>query len=158
MEMDTSGYALGAVLMQEFEDGTHPIAFHSRSLLPAEQNYDAHNKELAAVVYGFKCGRPFLLEAKHVVQVQTDHQNLQYFQQHQKINGRQARWFEFLQDFDYTLEHIPETSNTVADLLSHQKDLNKGVNTDEPRVLLSPSLFSVSDVKKIYLPDDIDKQ
>ena len=67
METDASGYALGAVLMQEFEDGLHPIAFHSRSLLPAERNYDAHDKELAAVVYGFKCGRPFLLGAKHAI-------------------------------------------------------------------------------------------
>src|SRR3984885_6630266 len=156
METDASGYALGAVLMQEFEDGLHPIAFHSRSLLPAECNYDAHDKELAAVVYGFKCARPFLLGAKHAIRVRTDHKNLQYFQQPQKINGRQARWFEFLQDFDYTLEHIPGTSNTVADLLSRRKDLNKGVNTDEPCILLPPTLFT--DVKKIYLPDNADKR
>jgi hypothetical protein len=32
--------------MQEFEDGIHPIAFNSRSLLPAERNYDAHDKDL----------------------------------------------------------------------------------------------------------------
>jgi hypothetical protein len=67
METDASGYALGAVLMQGFEDGVHPIAFYSRSLLPAERNYDAHDKELAGVIHGFKCGRPFLLGAKHAV-------------------------------------------------------------------------------------------
>jgi hypothetical protein len=107
MEMDASGYTLGAVLMQEFEDGIHPIAFNSRSLLPAERNYNALDKELAGVIFGFKCSRPFLLGAKYTVRVRTDHKNLQYFRQPQKINGRQARWFEFLQDFDYTLEHIP---------------------------------------------------
>jgi len=57
METNTSGYALGVVIAQEFKDGIHPIAFHSRSLLPAEKNYDAHNKELAGVIFGFKCGR-----------------------------------------------------------------------------------------------------
>jgi hypothetical protein len=67
LETDASGYALGAVLMQEFEDGIHPIAFNSRSLLPAERNYDAHDKELAGVVFGFKCSRPFLLGATHAV-------------------------------------------------------------------------------------------
>jgi RNase H-like domain found in reverse transcriptase/Integrase zinc binding domain/Chromo (CHRromatin Organisation MOdifier) domain len=161
METDASGYALGAVLMQEFEDGMHPIAFHSRSLLPAERNYDAHDKELAGVVYGFKCGRPFLLGAKHAIRVRTDHKNLQYFRQPQKINGRQARWFEYLQDFDYTLEHIPGSSNTIADLLSCRKDLNKEVNTDEPRILLPDKLFKPHDFptnftqnRKIYLPDD----
>ncbi len=33
---------------------------------------------------------------------------------------------EFLQDFDYHIEHIPGTMNTIADLLSRRKDLNKG--------------------------------
>ena len=71
--------------MQEFDDGVHPIAFNSRSLLLAERNYDAHDKELAGVVYGFKCGRPFLLGAQHAVHVWTNHKNLQYFRQPQKI-------------------------------------------------------------------------
>ena len=137
--------------MQEFEDGIHPIAFHSRSLLPAEKNYDAHDKELAGVIFGFKCGRPFLLGAKHAVKVRTDHKNLQYFRQPQKVTGWQARWFQFLQDFDYTLEHIPGSSNTITDLLSRRKDLNEGVNADEPRILLPDHLFA----KKIYLEDNL---
>jgi hypothetical protein len=69
LETDASGYALGAVLMQEFEDGIHPIAFNLHSLLPAERNYDAHDKELASVVFGFKCSCPFLLGATHAVRV-----------------------------------------------------------------------------------------
>src|SRR5260221_10595279 len=60
----------------------------------------------------------------------------------QKVTGRQARWIEFLQDFDYTLEHIAGTTNTVADLLSRQKDLNKGVDSELPRTLLPNHLFS----------------
>ena len=118
METDASGYALGVVIAQEFKDSIHPIAFHSRSLLPAERNYDAHNKELAAVIFGFKCGRPLFLGATHAIRVCTDHKNLQYFRDPRKITGRQARWIEFLQDIDYTLEHIPGSTNTVADLLS----------------------------------------
>ena len=141
LETDASGFALGAVLMQEFDDGIHPVAFNSRSLLPAERNYDAHDKELAGVVFGFKCGRPFLLGAKHAVRVRTDHKNLQYFRQPQKVTGRQARWFEFLQDFDYTLEHIPGSSNTVADLLSRRKDFSEGIEIDKPRILLPDELF-----------------
>ena len=79
METDASGYALGVVIAQEFEDGIHPIAFHSRSLLPAEKNYNAHDKELAAVIFGFKCGHPLFLGATHTIHIHTDHKNLQYF-------------------------------------------------------------------------------
>ena len=32
LQTDTSGYALGAVISQEFEDDVHPITFHSHSL------------------------------------------------------------------------------------------------------------------------------
>ncbi len=93
----------------------------------------------------------------------TDHKNLQYFCEPQKVTGRQARWIEFLQDFDYTLEHIASTTTTVADLLSHQKDLNKGVDSELPCTLLQDHLFSplpslhhpFSDVTcKTYLKDD----
>jgi Integrase zinc binding domain len=67
------------------------------------------------------------------------------------ITGRQAHWIEYLQDFDYTLEHIPRSSNTIADLLSRRKDLNKGVDT-EIRTLLPDHLFS----HKTHLSNDPD--
>ena len=67
METDTSGFALGVIIMQEYEDGIHTITFHFRSLLPAEKNYDAHDKELTGVVFGFKCGCPYFLGIQHPI-------------------------------------------------------------------------------------------
>jgi hypothetical protein len=154
LETDASGYALGAVISQEFEDSIHPIAFHSRSLQPAEKNYNAHDKELAAVIFGFKCGRPLFLGAQHTIEVKSNHKNLQYFREPQKVTGQQVRWIQFLQDFDYSLTHIPGHTNTIVDLLSRRKDLNKGVNTEEPRILLPNTLFS----KKIFLEDNLEKR
>jgi hypothetical protein len=49
----------------------------------------------------------------------------------------------------YILEH----TNTIADLLSWRKDLNKGVNTEEPCILLPDTLFS----KKLFLEDNLEK-
>ncbi len=114
---------------------------------------------MAAIVYGFKCGRPYFLGANHPIMVHTDHKNLQYFRQPQKITGRQARWMEFLQDFDYHLDHIPGHANMVADLLSRRKDLNEGVNTST-RILLPLSLFirRTSNGQKIYLADNQEKR
>jgi hypothetical protein len=137
--------------MQEYEDGLHPVAFHSQSLLPAEQNYDTHDKELASIIFAFKHARPFFLGALHTIRVRTDHSNLQYFRQPQKITGQQARWIEYLQYFNYTLEHISGSSNTIADILSRRKDLNKGVDT-EICTLLPDHLFSC----KTYLSNNSD--
>ncbi len=114
---------------------------------------------MAAIVYGFKCGRLYFLGANHPIMVRTDHKNLQYFRQPQKITGRQAQWMEFLQDFDYCLDHIPGHANTVADLLSRQKDLNEGVNASTC-ILLPLSLFIRHTLKvwKTYLADDQEKR
>ena len=106
------------------------------------------------MIFRFKSAQPLFLGAKHPVIIRTDHKNLQYFCKPQKISGRQARWIEYLQDFNYVLEHIPGSTNTVADLLSRRPDLNKGVNLEEPCILLPDTLFS----NKIFLDDDLEKQ
>jgi hypothetical protein len=50
METDASNYAIGAVLSQRFEKRLHPVAFYSRKMILAEQNYDIHDKEILAIV------------------------------------------------------------------------------------------------------------
>jgi RNase H-like domain found in reverse transcriptase/Reverse transcriptase (RNA-dependent DNA polymerase) len=142
LETDTSGFVLGAVISQEFSDGIHPIGFYSCSLQPDKKNYDVHNKELAAIIFGFKCGHPFFLGTQHTIEVCTDHKNLQYFHKPQKVTSHQVCWITFLQDFTYTLTYVASHENTIANLLSYCTDLNKGVNIDQPRVLLPPTLFS----------------
>jgi RNase H-like domain found in reverse transcriptase len=162
--MDASGFALGAVISQEFTNGIHPIGFYSHSFQPAEKNYNVYNKELAAIVFGFKCGHPFFLGMQHTIKIHTDHKNLQYFCEPQKVTSCHTHWITFLPDFTYTLIHIPSHENTIADLLSHHTDLNKGVNTNQPCILLPPTLFSdIYDAdplinQKIFLKDNPETQ
>ena len=96
LETDASGFALRAIISQEFTNGIYPIGFYSCSLQPAKKNYDVHDKELTAIVFGFKCGHPFFLGAQHTIKVHTDHKNLQYFWEPQKVTGHQACWITFL--------------------------------------------------------------
>ena len=42
--------AASAVLLLEWDDELHPVAFHSAKYNPAECNYGAGDKELLAVV------------------------------------------------------------------------------------------------------------
>ncbi|MBW0571275.1 hypothetical protein O181_110990 [Austropuccinia psidii MF-1] len=49
LKTDASNYALGAVLSQVSDSGKHPIAFNSRKPLPAELNYEIHDKDLLGI-------------------------------------------------------------------------------------------------------------
>jgi hypothetical protein len=156
LETDTSDFAMGATLAQDFKDGCHPVAYFSKSLLPAEQNYQIADKELLAIIRAVQAFRHLLLGAKHKILIRSDHKNLKYFKSSRKITPRQARWYEFLEDYDFELEHLPGHTNTVADLLSRRSDLNKGVDINNSIQILPNHLFvhKTGTSKKIYLEDD----
>ncbi len=93
------------------EDGKwHPIVFLSKSLSLVEQNYEVHNKELLAVMRSLEQWRHFLEGAKHLVEIWSNHKNLEYFQMAQNLNRRQAQWSLYLSCIDYSLHHQPGTS------------------------------------------------
>lgn len=48
---DASQTGVGAVLTQTDENGTRPVAYASRKLIPAEQDYSTHERELLAIKY-----------------------------------------------------------------------------------------------------------
>ena len=80
METDASDYTLTAILSMYNPDGElHPIAFHSRTFSGAELNYDVHDKELLAIYKAFRRWRHYLEGPTSLVDVVTDHKNLEYF-------------------------------------------------------------------------------
>ena len=55
MEVDTSDYVMGGVLLMECEDGLwRPVAFLSKSLNETERNYEIHNKKMLAIIRGLE--------------------------------------------------------------------------------------------------------
>ena len=114
VQTDASDRALGGVLVQ---DG-HPIAFESRKLKDAEQRYSAHEKEMAAVVHCLDVWRHYLLGTKFTVV--TDNVANTYFKSQKKLTPKQARWQEYLAEFDFVWVHRPGAQNQVADALSRK--------------------------------------
>jgi hypothetical protein len=93
VETDASDFALGATLSVIGDDKKlHPNAFHARKFSPTKTNYEIHDKELLAIVDSFKAWRRYLEGSLHIVQVFTDHKNLEYFMTTNVLNHRQACW------------------------------------------------------------------
>ncbi len=88
-------------------------------MAPAELNYDIYNKELLVIMFALDEWCPYLLHTTEPFEIWTDHHNLSYFHQPQKLNGQQVRWYTHLQEYDYKLKHIPGASNSKANILSH---------------------------------------
>ena len=91
---------------------------------PAERNYKIYNKELLTIVEALTKWRQYLLDIVEIFEIWTDHEYLKYFQEPHKLNRRQARWYLKLQDYDFTLQHIPGKMNTKADILSRKDQIN----------------------------------
>ena len=117
VQTDASDFALGGVLLQE----GHPIAFESHKLSEAERKYTAQEKELLAVIHCLRTWRHYLLGSKFLVK--TDNSSVSHFLTQPKLTPKQARWQEFLAEFDFQFEHKAGHTNQVADALSRKADL-----------------------------------
>ena len=119
LTVDVSGTAVGAVLEQN-SDGSDwkPVAFFSRKLWPAEQNYSAFDRELLAAYLAIRHFRYFL-EGRSFT-LFTDHKPLTFAIS--KISDpwspRQQRHLAYVSEFTTDVRHIEGKDNTVADTLS----------------------------------------
>ncbi|CAJ0647916.1 3416_t:CDS:1, partial [Entrophospora sp. SA101] len=83
-----SDIAIGAALSQNQGKGEQPIAYESRKLSPAEQNYPVHEKELLAIVHAIKLWHTYLEGEKFTIV--TDHASLEFIKTQANLSHRQA--------------------------------------------------------------------
>ena len=95
LECDASGVAIGVVLLQ----GGHPIAYFSEKLHGASLNYPTYDKELYALVRALQTWEHYLVSKEFVIH--SDHESLKYLKGQHKLNKRNAKWMEFLEQFPY---------------------------------------------------------
>jgi hypothetical protein len=119
------------VLSQKIDGFWHPIAFLSKTMNPAERNYDIHDKEMLAIVRDLQVWRAELqgLQQSTPFLVLTDHRALEYFTTAKKLNARQARRQELLAGYDYLIKYRPGRKNLLADALT-RKDQQPDTSRD----------------------------
>ena len=93
-----------------------PVAFDSMTFKGAELNYPVHEKELLAVIRALRKWHVDLLGSPFFIY--TDHKTLENFNTQKDLSRRQARWMEFLSQYDAKIIYIKGDDNTVADALS----------------------------------------
>ena len=102
---DASDRALGGVLVQE----GHLVAFESQKLDAAKQRYNTQEKEMNAVIHCLETWKHYLMGTRFIVV--TDNVANTFFKTQKKLTTKQARWQEFLADFDFMWVHKPGRHN-----------------------------------------------
>ena len=114
---------LTALLSIIINDELHPIAFLFQTFTLTELNHDIHNKELLAIFEAFKKWRHYLEGSALPVDVVTDHKSLVYFSTTEILTRRQARWSEFLSQFNMVIRFRPGRLGAKPDALTHRWDV-----------------------------------
>jgi hypothetical protein len=128
-----------------------PVAFNSMSFKGAELNYPVHEKEMLAIIRALRKWRVDLVGSHFFVY--PDHRTLENFDTQKDLSRRQARWMEFMSQYDCKIVYVKGEDNTVADALSRTELmtvplLNRGVCMKKTQVsshlhfVLSPTHHS----------------
>lgn len=113
---DASNFAIGSVLSQGEIGKDLPIAYASRTLNGAEQNYSTTEKELLAIVWSVNHFRPYLYGTTFTIV--TDHKPLTWLFNCKDPGSRLVRWRLKLSEYNYKIIYKPGKINSNADALS----------------------------------------
>ena len=145
METDAFDFVIRGVLFQMYSNGELKlVAYFSKKMTPAKCNYMIYDKELLAIIRGFELWRLELASARQPIKVFTDHRNLEHFMTIKQLNCQQARWSEFLSEFDFQISYRPGKQGEKPDVLTRRsQNLPQGVEDScqqqQFQLLLMPS-------------------
>ena len=118
LHTDASYDGLGAVLYQEQNEELRVIAYASRSLSPAEQNYHSNKLEFLCLKWSVcEQFRDYLYYADSF-RIITDNNPLTHIMTTPRLNATNQRWVSELADFNFDIRYRPGKYNLDADALS----------------------------------------
>jgi hypothetical protein len=120
---DASGFAVGAVLLQDPGIGLQHVAYHARKMNKHEVHYLVHEQELMAVrdaLLKFRC----YLDGAAGFTVITDHDTLRPFFRQRDFSTRHVRWLQVLAPYERHKDIVyKKGAVNHADALSRRPDL-----------------------------------
>lgn len=118
---DSSKTGLGTVFSQTFDGEENPVIYISRKLSPAERRYAAMKREALAIKWAIE-ELHYYMASRHFILV-MDYAPLQWMAKPKNTNASITRWFLWLQDFSFQVQHWAETQHGNADNLSRRDAL-----------------------------------
>jgi hypothetical protein len=124
VETNASDYAITGILSIVCLDSElHLVVFYSRTLSAPELNYNTHDKELLAIYEAVQTWQHYFEGSSEAIDIIMDHKNLEYFATTKLLSRRQARWSEFLHQFNLLIHFWPRKLGAKLDSLTRCWDV-----------------------------------
>ena len=139
VQCDASDSGIASILSQN----GRVISYASRTLQKHEKNYSTIEKECLAVIWSIKYFKYYL--GGHKFTIYSDHQPLKWLlSMKNPVNNRLARWCMFLQEYDFTMSHIPGKLNSNADTLSRNPPIKEDPKVNVKMVTSKKSVIDIN--------------
>ena len=133
---------MGAVLIQEDDNGDkHPAGFLSHSFTSTERNWQVYDRELFTIICALQEWKHFIQGSPFLTIIRTDHANLTYFREINRLTDKQKRWIAELMDYSFELQHKAGRQMIPADALSRRHDHAVRLKIKEELIGLPEELF-----------------
>jgi hypothetical protein len=116
LHTDASAVGYGGILIQKCDGQTRVIAYFSKRTTQTEAKYHSYELETLAIVNSLKNFRVYLLGIEFVIV--TDCNAVKFTANKKTLLPRVARWWSYMQDFNFTLEYRKGSSLSHVDFLS----------------------------------------
>jgi len=143
LEVDASQFAIRAILWQQDPANAKKlctVGYYSATLSPAERNYKVFNRELLGIIRTLRHWSHLLRGTPEPVIIWTNHRNLTYWCEPQKVGPHAATWQVELQQYHYELRHKPGDT-MKADALSRHPNFDTGNTLNEHLIVLPLDQF-----------------
>jgi hypothetical protein len=152
--VDASHYGIGGVLYQHVKEELRVINFISKVFDATQAKWPAIEQEAYAIFHGITSCKT-VLYGQHFF-LHTDHANLTYILKHE--SAKLQRWRLLLQEYNFSVIHVPGKDNVVADTISRCFESNEITMsamdievTDDACVYEAAQVASLCDMKGLTI-------
>ena len=118
LAVDASDVGIGAVLLQEDNNGIdHPVCYFSKKF-NKQKNYSTIETECLALILAIQQFEVYLTSSTSPIVVFSDHNPLSFLHKLKNKNQRLLRWSLLLQEFNLDIRDIKAKDNIIPDALS----------------------------------------
>ena len=121
IETDASDLTIKVCLCQQHDGKWKPVAYYSRKMSAAEQNYDIHDKKLLTIISALQQWKIYA-ESCSELTIFTDHKNFLTFTTTKKLNKRQVRWSKLLGQYKFKIIYTPGKNNGKTDAFNRKSN------------------------------------